>query len=376
MYKRIFVADGNFKADHVRQKNEDGDVWLSEGSGMIPKREEYLTFLASAIERLTVSNTIPLWLMVYRCQIRSDRYRCRATQAPHKKLKDSYFFFQKAPCENTFRAITNALQASKLCDITGVFSIACGRHGCYAPQALVDMFKGEQQKNGDFAFIKSLIFTHVEPEQGVLLIYDIVCQYIIYLLERIGKHLPPGLIIDAAIGLFHVHAHKDQCFFQYATTFIPGAGIVAGEILESLWSTLNSISPTARTATLAHRAEMLDDHTTDSNHKKMIGMVSGLRRSYRRSIDMLDHARTYYQNLTYEAGRTAIEKWTNDIERVESTRKEEIEGATVNRGVVSMDIYAAKLPGDTPVDQHTPPAIPSSPLGSWMELSLVVEEKQ
>ena len=49
------MADGNFKADHVRQKNEDGDVWLSEGSGMIPKRDEYLTFLASAIERLTVS---------------------------------------------------------------------------------------------------------------------------------------------------------------------------------------------------------------------------------------------------------------------------------------------------------------------------------
>jgi hypothetical protein len=50
------VADGNFKADHVRQleKNETDDVWLSEGSGMIPKRQEYFTFLATAIERLTV----------------------------------------------------------------------------------------------------------------------------------------------------------------------------------------------------------------------------------------------------------------------------------------------------------------------------------
>lgn len=55
VYKRIFVADGNFKADHVRQKNPAGDVWLSEGSGMIPQRQEYMTFLASAIERLTVS---------------------------------------------------------------------------------------------------------------------------------------------------------------------------------------------------------------------------------------------------------------------------------------------------------------------------------
>jgi hypothetical protein len=51
----MLVADGNFKADHVRQKNAGGDVWLSEGSGMIPKRDEYLDFLKTAIERPTVS---------------------------------------------------------------------------------------------------------------------------------------------------------------------------------------------------------------------------------------------------------------------------------------------------------------------------------
>ena len=56
VYKRIFVADGNFKADHIRQSNEVDDVWLSEGSGMIPRRQEYFTFLATAIEKLTVSH--------------------------------------------------------------------------------------------------------------------------------------------------------------------------------------------------------------------------------------------------------------------------------------------------------------------------------
>ena len=55
--------------------------------------------------------------------------------------------------------------------------------------------------------------THVEAEQGVLLIYDIACQYFVHLQDRIGSRLPFGLDIEAAIGLFHVHAHKDQCFF-------------------------------------------------------------------------------------------------------------------------------------------------------------------
>ncbi|KAF8799489.1 hypothetical protein BYT27DRAFT_7227805 [Phlegmacium glaucopus] len=317
VYKRIFVANGNFKADHVRQKTPAGDVWLSEGSGMMPRNAEYMDFLASAIERLT-----------------------------------------KAPCENTFRAIMNALQASKF--------IACGRHGCYAPQSLVDLFKGEQQKNVDFALLNALKSTRVEPEQGVLLIYDIACQYFIHLQDRIGSRLPFGLDIDAAIGLFHVHAHKDQCFFQYATSFIPGAAIVAGEILESLWSSLNAISPTARTATLAHRVEMLDDHATDSNHKKTLGIIATLCRSYQTAVDMLDHAKNYYQNLTDQAGMTAVEKWTQDIERAESMRKHDVK---------VMDMYAAKL-DDTPALQPLAPGMPRSALASWMELSLAVEEKQ
>lgn len=277
------------------------------------------------------------------------------------------YIFKKAPCENTFRAIMNALQSSKACDVTGVVAIACARHGCYAPNSLVDLFKGEQQKNVDFSFLMSLSTTRVDPDQGTLLYYDIICQYIIFLLERIGHHLPLGLIIEAAIGLFHVHAHKDECFFRYASTFIPGAGIVAGEILESLWSTLNSISPTVRTATPAHRAEMLDDHATDSNHKKMLGIVSSLCKSNRAAVDMVEHAEIYFQNLSTEAGSTAVEKWKKDIEDTEIKRRTDVK---------AMDIYAAKLDVDkesstVPAASHT-----NTVLDHWMELSLAVEEKQ
>jgi len=209
-------------------------------------------------------------------------------------------------------------------------------------------------------------YTNVQYDQTILLIYDIICQYIVYLWQRIGAHLPPGLDIDAAIGLFHVHAHKEQCFFQFAPTFIPGTGIVAGEILESLWSTLNAITPMARTATLANRAETIDDHATDSNHKKTIGMVGTLCRLYNRATDMLDHAKAYYQNLTDQAGNAAVDKWKFEIEMVEIHRKEDVS---------YMDIYAPKLEDSS--DQPDPASgNPASPLDSWMELALGVEEKQ
>ena len=136
----------------------------------------------------------------------------------------------------------------------------------------MDLTRGEQQKNVDWALLESLRTTHVQSDQGVLLYYDIACQYCIYLESRIGHLLPTGLDIDRAIGLFHVHDHKEECFYRFASSFIPGAGIVAGEILESLWAALNRISPATRTATLAHRAEVIDDHASDSNHKKTLGM--------------------------------------------------------------------------------------------------------
>ena len=110
---------------------------------------------------------------------------------------------------------------------------------------------------------------------------------------------------------------KKTVFFRFASTFIPGSGIVAGEILESLWSTLNTISPSACTAMLAHRTELLDDHTTDSNHKKMLSMVPSLSKNYQKALDMLLIAEEYYANLMREAGPTATGLWEVDIRRAE-----------------------------------------------------------
>jgi hypothetical protein len=253
VYRRVFTGDGNFTADHVRQKAPGNDIWLYDGQGMTARRADYAEFLASAFEKATVSNAEP------------DPRPNRLT-----------FQIQKAPCETNFRAIEQATLISKACDITGIVAIACARHGCFAPNSIVDLFRGEQQKNMDWAFLEAIRSTRVHPKQGVLFIYDLACSYWIYLQTRIGHLLPNDLEIDRAIGLFHVHDHKDECFFRFASSFIPGAGIVAGEILESLWSSLNRITPSTRTATLAHRAEVIDDHAADSNHKKAIEMGNSI----------------------------------------------------------------------------------------------------
>ncbi|KAF8814392.1 hypothetical protein BYT27DRAFT_7219850 [Phlegmacium glaucopus] len=166
-----------------------------------------------------------------------------------------------------------AMLLSKACDVTGILAVACACHGCFAPNSVANLSRGEQQKNVDWAFLQALKTTHVDACQGVMLIYDIACQYLVHLQDQIGHLLPKELTIDSAIGQSHVHGHKDLCFFQYATSFIPGAAVISGEILESLWAVLNAVTPAMRTATLAHRAEIMDDHMTDSNHKKCLSMA-------------------------------------------------------------------------------------------------------
>lgn len=55
LYTRSFVTDGNFSADHLKQKRPEDDVWLLRGEGMITGKARYEQHLKVAIERYTVS---------------------------------------------------------------------------------------------------------------------------------------------------------------------------------------------------------------------------------------------------------------------------------------------------------------------------------
>ena len=108
-----------------------------------------------------------------------------------------------------------------------------------------------------------------------MLYYDIRCQYLVHMMSWFKNNpyleLLTGLThIAKAIGLFHVHGHKDECFAWYAPTFILDAEIVDGEIIKTLWEPLNPIAPSARKASPEHCQEIMDDHMNHSNWKKLI----------------------------------------------------------------------------------------------------------
>jgi hypothetical protein len=59
VFRRVFTGDGNFTADHVRQKAPANDIWLYDGLGMTARRVEYEEFLVSAWDRATVRTRNP-----------------------------------------------------------------------------------------------------------------------------------------------------------------------------------------------------------------------------------------------------------------------------------------------------------------------------
>ena len=127
----------------------------------------------------------------------------------------------------------------------------------------------------DYILVHSLQHK-VDPAQQVIHFYDVNCQYNKNLHRHIGNKqfisLPPNLKIVPGIGIWHVHGHQTQCFAQYAPNFIPEAGNVDGEIMETLWSSLKIISPFTRGMVTPHRQEMLNFHMNDSSFVKMIRM--------------------------------------------------------------------------------------------------------
>ncbi|KAG1743586.1 uncharacterized protein EDB91DRAFT_1080989 [Suillus paluster] len=142
--------------------------------------------------------------------------------------------------------------------------------------------------------------------------------------------LPEQREILAAVGKFHLSAHKLPCFARFSLNFIKGAGQVDGEILETLWATFNKISPTARSMSQAHRQEILDDHMRDSNWKKMVGIVmlqtvKTLIKKHTRAVKGVRDTKLPFDELTHSLDCNKIMAWERDEKLAMEKRGEHLD---------------------------------------------------
>jgi len=70
--------DGNFQAEHMRMKNPENDVSLSDGTGFMVSKKPYKSHLKSAVERRQVSSLFCILAGIFSD---SDRDQCAMTTA-------------------------------------------------------------------------------------------------------------------------------------------------------------------------------------------------------------------------------------------------------------------------------------------------------
>ncbi|THV00652.1 hypothetical protein K435DRAFT_610461, partial [Dendrothele bispora CBS 962.96] len=212
------VMDGCFKMEALRMRRPDLDVPLRDGLGfMVPIKQ-----FNDHIEFTNQFQPEP-------------RGTCRShnqVDHPEKSLRHLQY--------------------------RGIASLACARHGCFWPKASMNIENGEQAKIDTLA-----------------LIYDAMCHFAVNLPSRLKQSLlkqPDDcrLKILTMIGKWHLGGHQEKCWSQYTLELLLGAGRLDGEILESLWSSLNRSKKSVRALSAAHRQELLDDLMQDSNFKKLL----------------------------------------------------------------------------------------------------------
>lgn len=183
--------------------------------------------------------------------------------------------------------------------------------------------------------------------------YDIMCQYWVHLVARFEAnphlHFPRHLKILRAIGLFHVHGHQDECFAKFAPTYMPGAGLVDGEILETLWAILNHVSGSTRSQSTSFRRETLDNHMNDSNWKKLISqgmcfclikshfsfaLVHRLSTKLPKTRNLETEAQEALDAITSTAPEESLERWARDEREAQLNRWHEPK---------AMEIYDIKI---------------------------------
>ncbi|KAG1825170.1 hypothetical protein EV424DRAFT_1267602, partial [Suillus variegatus] len=304
---RRLVVDGNFTAQHMNMREPELDIFLSDGSAYMVTDAEYQAHLSSAMESKEVSQLIDFSFSVAfsMCQKRSTCSNHRAVNAANAN-------------RSNLRA-------------TGVGATACARHGCFVPHSVVDFQKGERQVFFDLLYysICEGIKHSWDQIDTSLVIYDVGCQWNLHFAERVDNcpalTLPDNVEIIAAVGKFHLSAHKLACFARYSLNFIVGAAQVDGEILETLWAPFNKISPTARSMSQAHRQEILDDHMRNSNWKKLVGIVKTLLRKYKRANKGIDDTRIPFEDLTKSLDVNKVSLWESDEKRAMERRGEHLD---------------------------------------------------
>lgn len=115
------------------------------------------------------------------------------------------------------------------------------------------------------------------PDVEKLNSYDITCQWIIYLIDRIASYpeeyqvnLPETSLLRWAIGKLHWYSHKQEGHSHFSLNWIPGVGRSDGEGIERRWWDIQPIASSVKMMGPGAHQGFLNDHWGYANWRKLV----------------------------------------------------------------------------------------------------------
>jgi Kyakuja-Dileera-Zisupton transposase len=110
---------------------------------------------------------------------------------------------------------------------------------------------------------------------GILLTYDIACQWTINFKQRMQEfpqsmQLRDEVILQTGVPKFHMPAHPEKCQVNNSLNIKPGVGRTDGEGIERSWSEINPIAPSTKEMGPGSYHDTLDDHFGHHNWRKYV----------------------------------------------------------------------------------------------------------
>ncbi|KAF7797641.1 hypothetical protein EIP86_008841 [Pleurotus ostreatoroseus] len=200
---------------------------------------------------------------------------------------------------------------------TGVGMACCVRHGFILPNGVGDLQVGERYCNMDFIWMSVLKL--LPPELLKVLSYDIVCQWIKNLLERIAS-FPHHLFVEVPTGniryvipKYHLRAHKELDHNQYSLNLLPGVGRTDGEEIERNWSRHDATSASTREMGPGARSDTLEDHFGWANWQKYVGLGTLLRARLRKALSDRAKYQELFEDFRLEVSEDNDTLWVTQV---------------------------------------------------------------
>ncbi|KAF9471316.1 hypothetical protein BDN70DRAFT_939041 [Pholiota conissans] len=341
----LLTLDGNFHLNRYKKNSSSDDYSLYSGHSYYPKDSEFKAYLRSL---------------------------------PAKDIDD------KIDCP--IKAVKSQNKSGDNLSETGVLNVQCSH---VIVRSTVDLQRGERFANTDYA-VKCAIEQNKDPNSGkpfvnpagIMLSYDMSCAYNVHMSSRFTERFPhiASVVekITPLIPLVHVNNHKENCVYEYSCSYVPNAGHFHGETAEHEWAELNQVATQTRQMNNGHRQDVLIDHHSDWNWKKVANMAVTLSSEIVRDRNLFIQKREQFLSLV-AVFATRVPIWNlEDRNHRQMNSARQIECVFRHRRAkvpTQATLFQALLDSAEPVEEASP-SIRRSLSATVLNEALYIENEQ